>query len=181
MQEKTYELLLLIAPDKTEKQHNDLIESVKKHVEELSGKVVNEEIWGLRELAYRVNKHEQGFYVLMDLLMPGEAVKEFENFLRLEQAVLRHMISIPPHEYEPIPYDALKVEEEKLKKGKLTERFDASAKAKQQAVKKAKLEEVTVKEEAKPADEAKAEVKEEDISEALDAKLSKIIDDDMEI
>lgn len=181
MSAKTYELLLLLKPDKTEKQLNEVITEVKKHITDAKGSVANEEVWGLRDLAYKITKYDRGFYVLIDFLLETDQIQELEDFLRLDQIILRHLLTIPPHQYDPIPYDALREEEEKkMKAKKPVERFDPNkSKQQQHVMHKPKANEEGV--EAKPVPEKEAPANAAVIAEALDAKLSKIIDQDVEI
>lgn len=181
MSAKTYELLLLLKPDKTEKQLNEVIAEVKKHITDAKGSIANEEIWGLRDLAYKITKYDRGFYVLMDFLLDTDEIRELESFLRVDQTVLRHLLTIPPHQYDPVPYDALREEEEKkMKAKKPVERFDPNkSKQQQQVIRKPKASEERVEE--KPVAEKEAPASAAVIAEALDAKLSKIIDQDVEI
>ena len=49
------------------------------------------ELWGLRNLAYRVKKNRKGHYVLFNIDAPAEAVAEYERNMRFNEDVLRYM------------------------------------------------------------------------------------------
>ena len=54
-------------------------------------KVTKTENWGLRTLAYKIEKNRKGHYVLIECDAPATAVHEVERTLRLNEDVLRHM------------------------------------------------------------------------------------------
>lgn len=69
---------------------------VTKHIETFSaiitqngGKVVKNEYWGLRNLAYRIKKNRKGHYVMLALDAPFEAVKELERNLGIHEDIIR--------------------------------------------------------------------------------------------
>lgn len=60
-------------------------------IETNGGKVVKQEQWGLRNLAYIINKNKKGHYVFFGLDAPAAAVKEMERKLGLNEDVIRHL------------------------------------------------------------------------------------------
>lgn len=173
---KLYELMLIFAPDKTEAQHTDLFNLVKKHIMELGGTVTLEDVWGLRDFAYRINKHNEGFYVVLHMEFDGDKLRELEEFLRLEKDVLRHLITIPPSDYEYISYNELAAEEERVKKekGDIVTKKKPEAKAPSKVV---KTPSTSTEEKVEPKAEVQKDSKE--LSEEIDEKLSKIIDEEI--
>ncbi|MFA5040080.1 MAG: 30S ribosomal protein S6 [Bdellovibrionales bacterium] len=66
------------------------------------GKIVKTEPWGLRNLAYRINKNKKGHYVLLDIDAPPAAIAEMERNMKLNEDVLRFMtIRVEEHELGP--------------------------------------------------------------------------------
>ncbi|NCB50237.1 MAG: 30S ribosomal protein S6, partial [Alphaproteobacteria bacterium] len=61
-------------------------------IESLGGKVTKREDWGLRNLAYRINKNRKGYYVFMNLDAPSDAIKEVDRVMRLDENIIRHLI-----------------------------------------------------------------------------------------
>ncbi len=55
------------------------------------GQVTKTEQWGLRNLAYKINKNKKGHYVLFNLDAPPAAVAEMERNMRLHEDILRFM------------------------------------------------------------------------------------------
>ena len=62
------------------------------------------EYWGLRKLAYRINKHRKAHYSFLKLDAPHEAVAEVERLHRIDDDILRYMsIRVDEHKDEPSP------------------------------------------------------------------------------
>jgi len=66
------------------------------------GQVKKTEQWGLRNLAYRINKNKKGHYVLFNLDASSDAVAEMERNMRLHEDILRFLtIRVDEHETGP--------------------------------------------------------------------------------
>jgi small subunit ribosomal protein S6 len=78
---RIYEEMFIIRPDATEEEIAPIVEQVK----------TKEERWGVRKLAYRVEKRNEGYYVLMQFTAGPQTVKEVERRLRVNDAVLKYM------------------------------------------------------------------------------------------
>lgn len=74
------------------------------------GKVTKIEPWGLRTLAYRINKNKKGHYVLMNIDASPAAIAEMERNMTLNEDVLRYM-TIRVEEHEAGPSAILRKEE----------------------------------------------------------------------
>lgn len=85
-----YETMFILHPDRGGAV-KDYIERFKKVVEEQGGTVVHLEEWGLRDLAYRVQKQMKGYYTLLQYRSSGRAVEELERTMRLTDGVLRYL------------------------------------------------------------------------------------------
>jgi small subunit ribosomal protein S6 len=60
-------------------------------VTEHGGEVKKREYWGLRNLAYRMNKNRKGHYVLFNIDAPPAAIAELERTMRINEDVLRYL------------------------------------------------------------------------------------------
>jgi small subunit ribosomal protein S6 len=88
---RIYEEMFIIRPDATEEEITPIVEQVKTTVTSAGGTVDKEERWGIRKLAYRVEKRNEGYYVLMQFTAGPQTVKEVERRLRVNDAVLKYM------------------------------------------------------------------------------------------
>lgn len=85
-----YETIFIVHPDKggTVKEY---IDRFKKLVEEQGGTVSHLEEWGLRDLAYRIQKQTKGYYTLLQYRSTARAVEELERTMKLSDGVLRYL------------------------------------------------------------------------------------------
>jgi len=86
---RIYENLFIVKPDATEEEIDHLVEQMSKNVSTAGGTVDKVEKWGKRRLAYRVDKHREGHYVLMQFTSDSQTVREFERRLRVQDQVIK--------------------------------------------------------------------------------------------
>lgn len=87
-----YEATFIARQDMTEKEVERLTEEFSGAVTEKGGRIVKNESWGLRNLAYRINKNRKGHYVMLGLDAPAEAVKEIRRKFNLSEDVIRSLV-----------------------------------------------------------------------------------------
>lgn len=86
-----YETVFIARQDLTPAQVDDLAKEFAAVITEGEGKLVKQENWGLRTLAYRINKNRKGYYVMFHLDTPAPALLEMERRMRLNEDILRHL------------------------------------------------------------------------------------------
>ncbi len=86
-----YETVLIARQDLSTKQTEELAKSFEDILSNNGGKVKNTEHWGLRTLAYRINKNRKGHYICFHTDTPSDALQEMERNMRLNEDVLRYM------------------------------------------------------------------------------------------
>lgn len=86
-----YETVFIARQDLTDGQVKELTETLSKIITDQGGKVTKTENWGLRTLAYRINKSRKGHYVLLETDTPSAAVIEMERQMRLSEDVMRSL------------------------------------------------------------------------------------------
>ncbi len=97
-----YEHVFLARQDVSPQQVEQLVEQYKTLIEESGGTVGKVENWGLRTLAYRINKNRKAHYTLMNLSADPAAIAEMERQMRLNEDIMRFMtIRVDEHEEEP--------------------------------------------------------------------------------
>lgn len=89
-----YEIAVLYHPD-LEVDLSKAEEKVKKIVTDGGGKVVKEDNWGKRKLAYDIKGCEYAVYVFYTVELPGEAVKKVESTLNITGEVIRFLVTRP--------------------------------------------------------------------------------------
>lgn len=88
---RIYEELFIARPDAPEEVIDAAIGQVESAVGAQGGVIEKVEKWGVRKLAYKVQKREEGYYVLLQFKAPPEAVREVERRLRVNDDVLKYL------------------------------------------------------------------------------------------
>lgn len=86
-----YETVFIARQDLSEAQVKDLTDGYQKIITEAGGKIHKIENWGLRNLAYRINKNRRGHYVMIESDVEAPAIHEVERTMRLNEDILRYM------------------------------------------------------------------------------------------
>jgi small subunit ribosomal protein S6 len=86
-----YETVLIARQDLSDVQVNELTSAYGKIITDAGGKILKTENWGLRTLAYRINKNRRGHYVLIESDTDSAPVLEMERQMRLSEDILRYM------------------------------------------------------------------------------------------
>ena len=86
-----YENVFVARQDLTPAKVNELTDKFAAVIEAKGGKITKREDWGLRNLAYKIQKNRKGYYTLMNIDAPAEAVVEMERLMRLDENLLRYL------------------------------------------------------------------------------------------
>ena len=86
-----YENVFIARQDISSTQAEALTEQFANLIIEQGGKVTKKEQWGLRNIAYRINKNRKGHYVLMNIEATGPAISEMERQMRINEDILRYL------------------------------------------------------------------------------------------
>ena len=97
-----YEHVFIARQDISGAQAEGMIEQFGAVISENGGTVVGHEYWGLRPMAYKINKNRKGHYAMMRLDAPSAAVQEMERQQRLNDNVMRS-VSFKVEEHDEGP------------------------------------------------------------------------------
>jgi small subunit ribosomal protein S6 len=86
-----YENVFIARQDISGTQVDALADTFTQLITEQGGEVKKRENWGLRNLAYRMNKNRKGHYVLFNIDAPAPAIAELERTMRINEDVLRYL------------------------------------------------------------------------------------------
>ena len=86
-----YESIFLVRPDVSSQQVEALANSFSDDIAENGGKVSKVELWGLRNLTYRIKKNRKAHYVLFNIDAPAPAIESLEQSMRMSEDVLRSL------------------------------------------------------------------------------------------
>ena len=97
-----YEHVFISRQDLSNTQAEALIEEFSTVLSENGGSVVEQEYWGVKTMAYKVNKNRKGHYAFLKTDAPSAAVQEMERLMRLHEDVMRVLtIKVDGHEEGP--------------------------------------------------------------------------------
>jgi small subunit ribosomal protein S6 len=97
-----YEHVMIARQDLSNTQAEGLIEHFGAILADNGGKVVESEYWGLKTMAYKINKNRKGHYAFLKTDAPAPAVQEMERLMRLHDDVMRVLtIKVDVHEEGP--------------------------------------------------------------------------------
>jgi small subunit ribosomal protein S6 len=88
---RIYEELFIVRPDATDEEVDPVVDQLKNVITQAGGTVDKTEKWGVRKLAYRVLKYNEGQYILLQFTAKPETVKEIERRLRVADLVLKFL------------------------------------------------------------------------------------------
>ena len=86
-----YESVIICRQDITKNQLDIIISEIKKNIENEKGKILSEEYWGLKNLAYEINKNKKAHYSMLVIECHPDKMEEYERKLRLHEDIIRFM------------------------------------------------------------------------------------------
>ena len=86
-----YEVMLILAPALEDDKKDATVETVKGIIA-AEGEVGNVDTWGMRKLAYPIQKKSEGYYVVIEFKAQPTLPKELDRRLKISDNVIRHMI-----------------------------------------------------------------------------------------
>ena len=88
---RDYELGLILNPEVSEEETRAILARLEQIVTTYGGQTVRVQQWGRRRLAYLIERHRDGYYIFIDMILTPETVSELERTLKVSETVLRHM------------------------------------------------------------------------------------------
>ena len=88
---REYELIYIVRPDVAEEDLGTVQERTDKIIADRGGTVLKVDDWGSKRLAYDIQKHGKGHFVLFNFLSEPDTVTELERTLRIDDKVLRFL------------------------------------------------------------------------------------------
>jgi small subunit ribosomal protein S6 len=97
-----YEHVMISRQDLSNTQAEGLIEHFSTVLSDNGGKIVASEYWGVKTMAYKINKNRKGHYAFLRSDAPAGAVQEMERLARLHEDVMRVLtVRVDAHEEGP--------------------------------------------------------------------------------
>lgn len=86
-----YETVFITTPVLSEQQIKEAVEKFKETITTNGGTIEHEEAWGLRKLAYPIQKKTTGFYHLLQFEAEGDLINKLETAYRRDERVIRFL------------------------------------------------------------------------------------------
>ena len=86
-----YETVFILTPVLSDDQMKEAVSTFRNLLTDNGAEIVNEENWGLKKLAYAIEKKTTGFYILMEFKAQPELIKKLEINYRRDERVLRYL------------------------------------------------------------------------------------------
>ncbi|MCB1336413.1 MAG: 30S ribosomal protein S6 [Maritimibacter sp.] len=97
-----YEHVMIARQDLSNAQAEGLVEHFGTVLKDNGGNVIDTEYWGVKTMAYKINKNRKGHYAFLKTDAPAAAVQEMERLMRLHDDVMRVLtIKVDAHEEGP--------------------------------------------------------------------------------
>ena len=88
---KDYETVFILTPVLSDEQMKETVAKFKTLLTDKGAEILNEETWGLKKMAYAIQKKSTGFYCLLEFKAEPEVIKTLETGFRREEKVIRFM------------------------------------------------------------------------------------------
>ena len=89
---KRYEIMYIVRPNLEEEARKELIAKFNKVLTDLKSEEVKVDEWGLRDLAYEIADYKKGYYVVLDVNAPVEAISELDRVMKIDENIIRHIV-----------------------------------------------------------------------------------------
>ncbi len=86
-----YETVFIITPVLSETQMKETVSKFRIFISENGGEIIHEENWGLKKLAYPIQRKKTGFYFLIEFKSEGELINKLEIQYRREEKIMRFL------------------------------------------------------------------------------------------
>jgi len=86
-----YETVFILTPVLSDEQMKETVAKFKKLLTDKGAEILNEEAWGLKKMAYAIEKKSTGFYCLLEFKAEPSIVNPLETGFRRDEKVIRFM------------------------------------------------------------------------------------------
>ena len=86
-----YETVFIVTPVLSDEQMKEAVKKYQDYLAENGAEIVHEEHWGMRKLAYPIQKKSTGFYHLVEYKAEGSLIADFETQLKRDERIIRFL------------------------------------------------------------------------------------------
>ena len=97
-----FEAVVLLSPEIPSNVRNSCLDSLEQLINDKSGKVINNEDWGLRDLSYNINHYSKAFYNFYQIEIEGDKIENIKKTLNQDENFIRHLfVKVEKHQELP--------------------------------------------------------------------------------
>ena len=97
-----FEAVLLLSPEISSTLRKDIVNNFNAIISESSGKIVETEDWGLRDLSYKINNFSKAFYNFFQIEVDGNKIENIKKNLNQNESFIRHIfVKVENHQELP--------------------------------------------------------------------------------
>ncbi len=89
---RKYEVMYIVRPNLEEESRKSLIADLNKILTDFNSELVKVDEWGLRDLAYEIADFKKGYYVVIEVNAPIEAITELDRVMKINENIIRHIV-----------------------------------------------------------------------------------------
>ncbi len=86
-----YETVFILNPVLSDEQIRETVDKFTGYLESRGADIINKENWGLKKLAYPIEKKKSGFYNFIEFKAPGEVIEQYEVEMRRDERIMRFL------------------------------------------------------------------------------------------
>ncbi len=97
-----FEAVVLLSPEISTKVRSSSLEILQKIITDKSGKIINNEDWGLRDLSYKIGNFSKAFYNFYQIEIEGDKLESIKKTLNQDENFIRHLfVRVEKHQELP--------------------------------------------------------------------------------
>lgn len=90
-----YETTFILVPEMSESEYKEVVEKFVSMIKDNGGSIVNLEHWGLKNLAYEIQRRTKGFYAFIEFTAPATFIAQLEQEYIYDEQVMRYLTVKP--------------------------------------------------------------------------------------
>ena len=97
-----FEAVFLLSPEISSNVKNSCLDNFVKLINENSGKIINNEDWGLKDISYKINHFSKAFYNFYQIEIEGDKIEGIKKILNQDENFIRHLfVRVEKHQELP--------------------------------------------------------------------------------
>lgn len=89
---ENYELVVIINPTFDEERRENALKLIADLIKSKSGEIISQDMWGRKELAYPIQKFNEGVYVLFNFKVAKTEINDIDYKVKINDDVIRHLL-----------------------------------------------------------------------------------------